>query len=169
MSTSNCIVTRTFRGTPLFLVSADNGFVWSADRSKAALMESPAALATAKRASDWDKTRPRALALDPKGHVLAGNPDAIVSTQFACVGTVVEPLRPNQDFQVPAEVLEIRRAGYTSSGHAFEYKVLNGAGTPDAPRENVSCRWYHGSAIRIATDVKKILRIVDGALMWVAA
>lgn len=75
MSTSNCVVTRSFRGAELFLASVENqGFVWSADRANALRMELGEALKTVKRFESWISGDPDpgiVRVLDPKGQVLS--------------------------------------------------------------------------------------------------
>lgn len=81
------------------------------------------------------------------------------------IGSIVAPTLALPDFEVPAEVIGIRPAKYEFMGHATEYEVLNGGGTPDKPRENVSARWYHGSQLKLS-PAARVLRVVNDTLVW---
>lgn len=116
MSTANCVVSRSFRGSVLFLVAeVFHGFNWSADRAQAARFDSDAALAIVKRFEAWSRGDPGAgscQVIDPKGHAI---------TSGGGSGSVPVPVRKTR-----AEMEGEGRAATSSIslGDSIDYRAM---------------------------------------------
>lgn len=133
MSVSNCIVTRNFRGTDLFLTAmapSAKEFVWSADRSNALRMDSDAALRACASHADWSKASPegRAVVLDPKGHVIGATAYRVKLSEWLTANTDSHAIQDSDALAAKFEADTGVAADWPSHTEAQTVRAIKGRG-----------------------------------------